>query len=45
VQERLEDLTWEQIGPRMADPNCTEAIRYLQHTLGEEMERRGADKC
>jgi uncharacterized glyoxalase superfamily protein PhnB len=44
VQERLEDLSWEEIGPRMAEPRYAEATRYLQRTLSEEMARRGAEK-
>jgi uncharacterized glyoxalase superfamily protein PhnB len=43
VQERLEDLSWDEIGSRMAEPTYAEGMRYLQQTLREEMERRGAE--
>ena len=43
VQERLEVVSPEEIGQRMADPRYAEAMRYLQETLGEEMRQRGPE--
>jgi PhnB protein len=43
IQQRLEDLSWEQMSSRMSEPKYAEAMRYLQRTLREEMRRRGAD--
>jgi uncharacterized glyoxalase superfamily protein PhnB len=42
VQERLEELSYEEMGSRMAQPQYAEAMGYLQQTLDEEMKRRGA---
>ena len=43
VQERLEVVSPEEIGQRMADPRFAEAMRYLQETSGEEMRQRGPE--
>jgi uncharacterized glyoxalase superfamily protein PhnB len=42
VQERLEELTFEEMQKRMEEPRYVEGMRYVQASLDDEMSGRAA---
>jgi PhnB protein len=41
IQERIEDVSDEEMGSRWSEPAYAEAMSYVQRTLDEEMRGRG----